>query len=472
MEIEKKLIKDILNTLANNKDILSATIVGSLLEKKIDEISDVDIVVILDTITIKKIKFVKTQLLELIPSNYKTNKIFKVNDTFGPLKFDDEDTLVFHLMIYDTKSHIEHVIQSPFTCLDWERSSLFVKKSLSEIYSVKILMFNDFFNLRRGVDSYLNDLSSNKITFRRLVEDQSGNLTQKEESYSLDEKHLVEYCYHIIKNTITNLLKVVNKHNIRYSDEDILIHWSKNFQENHIKYSELFKKLSVLKNNKRYENNEFISETKNFLSDIYINLKYIYDNSTKITILRHLETPENDGRFLGQNSNPGIKKEPYISENLKKLKYLNNNCYSSPSLRAIETAVKIGLKIENTDSRLNEFNYGKAEGKFFKEFIDDYPDLKLAIEQKMDFKFPDGESYTEINTRVLDLINELSQDTTLISHQGPIRALVGDLLNIPVHLWYDMQIPYGEPIEIIKIDQELYLNLERKLLKKIVRNIK
>lgn len=34
MEIEKKLIKDILNTLANNKDILSATIVGSLLEKK------------------------------------------------------------------------------------------------------------------------------------------------------------------------------------------------------------------------------------------------------------------------------------------------------------------------------------------------------------------------------------------------------------------------------------------------------
>ena len=93
-------------------------------------------------------------------------------------------------------------------------------------------MFNDFFNLRRGVDSYLNDLSSNKITFRRLVEDQSGNLTQKEESYSLDEKHLVEYCSHIIKHTITNLLKVVNKHNIRYSDEDILIHWSKTFQEN------------------------------------------------------------------------------------------------------------------------------------------------------------------------------------------------------------------------------------------------
>ena len=472
MENEKKLIKDILNTLANNKDILSATIVGSLLEKKIDEISDVDIVVILDSITIKKIKLVKTQLLELIPSNYKTNKIFKVNDTFGPLKFDDEDTLVFHLMIYDTKSHIEHVIQSPFTCLDWERSSLFVKKSLSEIYSVKILMFNDFFNLRRGIDSYLNDLSSNKITFRRLVNDQSGNFTQKEESYSLDEKHLVEYCYHIIKNTITNLLKVVNKHNIRYSDEDILIHWSKNFQENYIKYSELFTKLSVLKNNKRYEDNEFISETKNFLNDIYSKLKYIYDHSTKITILRHLETPENDGRFLGQNSNPGIKKDPYISENLKKLKHLNNNCYSSPSLRAIETADKIGLKIENTDNRLNEFNYGKAEGKFFKEFIEDYPDLKLAIEQKMDFKFPDGESYTEINTRVLDLIDELSQDTTLISHQGTVRALVGDLLNIPVHLWYDIQIPYGEPIEIIKIDQELYLNIERKLLEKIVRNIK
>ena len=472
MEIEKKLIKDILNTLANNKDILSATIVGSILEKKIDEISDVDIVVILDVITLKKIKLVKTQLLELIPSNYKTNKIFKVNDTFGPLKFDDEYTLVFHLMINDTESHIEHVIQSPFTCFDWERSSLFVKKSLSEIYSVKSLMFNDFFNLRRGIDSYLNDLSSNKITFRRLVNDQSGNITEKEESYSLDEKHLVEYCYHIIKNTITNLLKVVNKHNIRYSDEDILIHWSKNFPENYIEYSELFTKLSIFKKNKRYEGNEFICETTNFLSDIYIKLKHIYDYSTKITILRHLETPENDGRFLGQNSNPGIKKNPYISQNLKKLKDLNNNCYSSPSLRAIETAEKIGLEIINTDNRLNEFNYGKAEGKFFKEFIGDYPDIKLAIEQKRDFKFPDGESYSEINIRLLNLINELDQDTTLISHQGTIRSLVGYLLNIPIHLWYEIQIPYGEPIEIIKIDQELYLNIERKLLEKIVRNIK
>ena len=47
-----------------------------------------------------------------------------------PLKFDDEDTLVFHLMIYDVESHINHVIQSPFTCFDWERSELYIKKKL------------------------------------------------------------------------------------------------------------------------------------------------------------------------------------------------------------------------------------------------------------------------------------------------------------------------------------------------------
>ena len=28
-----------------------------------------------------------------------------INDTFGPLKFDNKDKLVFHLMIYDVSSH-------------------------------------------------------------------------------------------------------------------------------------------------------------------------------------------------------------------------------------------------------------------------------------------------------------------------------------------------------------------------------
>ena len=56
-------------------------------------------------------------------------------------------------MIYDVESHINHVIQSPFTCFDWERSELYIKYKLSEIYPTRKLMLSDFIGTRRGVDA-------------------------------------------------------------------------------------------------------------------------------------------------------------------------------------------------------------------------------------------------------------------------------------------------------------------------------
>ena len=46
-------------------------------------------------------------------------------------------------MIYDIKSHIEHVTNSPFTCFDWELQ-LNLGKKLKDIYSVNCLQYIDF----------------------------------------------------------------------------------------------------------------------------------------------------------------------------------------------------------------------------------------------------------------------------------------------------------------------------------------
>ena len=54
--------------------------------------------------------------------------------TFGPLKFNDDKTIVFHIMIYDIEGHRKHVLESPFTCLDWEYYPAIYGKNLSEIY--------------------------------------------------------------------------------------------------------------------------------------------------------------------------------------------------------------------------------------------------------------------------------------------------------------------------------------------------
>ena len=39
-------------------------------------------------------------------------------------------------MYYDIEAHKNHVIESPFTCYDWERSKSYIGKSLREIYPV------------------------------------------------------------------------------------------------------------------------------------------------------------------------------------------------------------------------------------------------------------------------------------------------------------------------------------------------
>ena len=47
-------------------------------------------------------------------------------------------------MIYDIKLHKEHVIKSPFTCYDWERSKIYRGDKLKKIFPVKNLQLNDF----------------------------------------------------------------------------------------------------------------------------------------------------------------------------------------------------------------------------------------------------------------------------------------------------------------------------------------
>ena len=70
-------------------------------------------------------------------------------------------------MIYDIDSHIKHVINSPFTCLDWERSKTFKGLKLSDICSPISIQFSDFLKARRGMYDYLNDIKNNKISYRK-----------------------------------------------------------------------------------------------------------------------------------------------------------------------------------------------------------------------------------------------------------------------------------------------------------------
>ena len=74
MKIENKLCLDILTTFKDQDNVASATIVGSILDKTLDQISDIDIVVILYKLNSSEIENINNKLLSLEPSNYNLKK--------------------------------------------------------------------------------------------------------------------------------------------------------------------------------------------------------------------------------------------------------------------------------------------------------------------------------------------------------------------------------------------------------------
>ena len=112
--------KEIVKILSKEENNLSITFVGSSNHKNIEKISDIDIIVICKKLTKKYYEKQINKLKNLDKKFYieKFENLY-INDSFGPLKFNKNGNLVLHVMIYDVDSHKKHVIESPFTCLDW-----------------------------------------------------------------------------------------------------------------------------------------------------------------------------------------------------------------------------------------------------------------------------------------------------------------------------------------------------------------
>ena len=119
-------------------------------------------------------------------------------------------------MIYDVNSHKDHVIKSPFTCYDWERSNIFRGRRLKNIFSVKNLKLNDFFNARRNSWEYLNDLKKNQISTRQYYFEK-GKVLVKKKLVKIDQRNRGEFVYHVINFLIINLYKFLKNKNIKVS---------------------------------------------------------------------------------------------------------------------------------------------------------------------------------------------------------------------------------------------------------------
>ena len=479
MNVKQKIKEQITANLKSIKGIVSITFVGSFVNQKdLSGISDIDTVVVckkLDRSTFQScMNNLKTIDLKLI--GLKDHQL-KINSTFGPLKFDKKNLVVIHLMIYDYELHKAHVLKSPFTCFSWEKGETWYGQRIRNIYPVGSLQLKDFFEARRSLKNYFDDLSKNQISYREY------NFSKKKVSeikkfFQMDNRHQGEFSYHLAYHLISNYLNFYLKKNKYYSPKKITIEIKRLFINNGTKHSKKFKQISQVKTQRDSPfPRDCIGWSKNFISDFQKSIIFEWQNSSKVIFMRHFQTKLNDGSFLGQGRDPGISDNNFNPKISSEFDFV----YCSSMLRCKETAKILFPKNSLLeDNRLLEINYGKAEGLSYNQFKKKFPDIISAWNQQKDPSFPNGENMRNVKMRLNNFLYDLKlkltdskdkKNTFIITHNGILRCLIGQFFNLNESIWHKINIPHAKNFEFLFWRGEFYPNLSRVTLANILKNI-
>lgn len=171
----------------------------------------------------------------------------------------------------------------------------------------------------------------------------------------------------------------------------------------------------------------------------------------EVYLIRHTETNCENGVCYGQ-SDVSLK-VPYNEEFLKIKNQLPTEievCFSSPLLRCKELADYLYPNSYQTDNRIMEMNFGNWELKKW----DDIPkeELNPWMENFVEVKVPNGESFIELNNRVLSFIYYLQSSSyksvTIISHAGVIRSFLCYIQKLPLKDAFQNKVGYGDVIHV------------------------
>lgn len=166
----------------------------------------------------------------------------------------------------------------------------------------------------------------------------------------------------------------------------------------------------------------------------------------RLFLVRHGETADNiQMRYLGISDVPltanGTRQARRVATALSKLPI--RAIISSPMRRAVDTAAIIhaacGADLR-LDDRLAEGSFGNWEGRTRAEVLGLGPrDAELLARWESDPACapPGGESIQNIQKRVISLTDELTDEfsessVVIVSHVGPIKALLAAVLEIPL----------------------------------------
>lgn len=116
---------------------------------------------------------------------------------------------------------------------------------------------------------------------------------------------------------------------------------------------------------------------------------------------------------------------------------------SSPMRRALALAERLG-SVEATDARLVELDFGAWENRLWSDIPrEEFDAWSCNI---ADHAPPGGESVAAMSARVREWWNTLEfggAPLVVVSHGGPIRAIVAHLLDAPIANSFRLEIAWG-----------------------------
>jgi len=483
--------------------VRSATIAGSFSRGEgLEGIADIDTIVIVDSLD--RARFAEIQeafRAELEPILAGRLFALRINPTLGPLKFNDPRTAVLHLMIYTAEGHREHAIQSPFTCLDWQRSPLWRKSELRGVYPVFGLQPHHFLSARRGARDYLRDLRSDAVSYREIdFRDDGPRQIVRSKQMTSRDRH--EFGYHVMRFVMQNFLKLVTRSNEVVEGDELLSAYFARFREGAGVFGPLYCELMRRKQEGRFKPPvpELFDEVSAFVTAFEEQFRDVFERrAVRHVVFRHAPTELSEGTgeariFLG-------RKDPIISatQTEKLWDTLNalaekvaarppESVYCSEKRRAIGSVNMVrhrlisyrpdkplpsGVPQASVDSRLNEMDYGACEGLTVAAARELYPELFAAWQRGEDPHFPaGGENTAEVWERLWDFAQERwapgDGPSLVCTHNVVLRCLVGHLLGVPQREWYRLRIPHLAPVTVVSTDKfglfvDLQENVEREI---------
>lgn len=169
-------------------------------------------------------------------------------------------------------------------------------------------------------------------------------------------------------------------------------------------------------------------------------------SSTVIILVRHGQTPTTGkvlpGRAAGLHlAEAGISQAHRVAERIAELPRVDA-IYASPLERARETAAPIAKALKQRvkiDKGLLECDFGDWTGAELGKLMK-LPEWSTVQKAPSTFRFPNGESFTEMQTRMVTALDRIraahpGRTVVCVSHADPIKAAVAHAMGTHLDLF-------------------------------------